>query len=155
MESSSKLQRASLSPVLKKLQFKAAIDHYNLSNYYKTITLKTTMLLLAALLAFEIAGFIAWAKHVRQRPALRKKLKDNAFFWTQFWLHPVIVAGFVYVSGRTENPLWALALAPFVRAAKGQGWHPFTRVYPSRVRVKGAQSGRRVRVRVGWKTRQG
>ena len=27
------------------------------------------------------------------------------------------------------------------RAAKGQGRHPFTRVYPSRVRVKGAQSG--------------
>ena len=27
------------------------------------------------------------------------------------------------------------------RAAKGQGRHPFTRVYPSRVRVKGAQLG--------------
>ena len=79
-------------------------------------------MLLAALLAFEIAGFIAWAKHVRQRPALRKKLKDNAFFWTQFWLHPVIVAGFVYVSGRTENPLWALALAPFVFSFGVEPW---------------------------------
>ena len=61
-------------------------------------------------------------KHVRQRPELRKKLKDNAFFWTQFWLHPVIVAGFVYASAVTQNLLWALALAPFVFSFGVEPW---------------------------------
>ena len=44
---------------------------------------------------------------------------------------------------------------PPVRAAEGQGRHPFTRVYPSRVRAKGAQSGGRVRVRVRVRVSQG
>ena len=41
------------------------------------------------------------------------------------------------------------------RAAEGQGRHPFTRVYPSRVRVKGVQFGGRVRVRVRVRVSQG
>ena len=42
-----------------------------------------------------------------------------------------------------------------IRAAQGQGRHPFTRVYPSRVRVKGVQFGGRVRARVRVRVSQG
>jgi len=75
-----------------------------------------------AALATEIAGLIFWAAKVRHNPELRKKLKDSAFFWTQFWLHPVVVAGSVFLAGRAENPLWALMLAPFCFSFGVEPW---------------------------------
>jgi hypothetical protein len=65
-------------------------------------------------LAGEIAGCIAWSKHVSATPAIRKTIKATSLFWAQFLAHPLIVAAAIYVAGRTQNPLWALALAPFV-----------------------------------------
>ena len=50
-------------------------------------------------------------------------------------------SSYVTVVEEPEEENVALVGLKVNRAAKGQGRHPFTRVYPSRVRVKGAQSG--------------
>ena len=86
--------------------------------------------------------------------AEREKLAGNQAFqkreYGQAAVHyTVALERPAFASGRPRAVVLANRSACFLklgdhgraRAAEGQGRHPFTRVYPSRVRVKGAQSG--------------